>query len=246
MLRRLEMFAKQFRNFPALREVRAALEDFENGEIDEIDAQERIAGAVDQLVDDVATKSGDGMTSVRHLQTVIGDILDFSKLEAGKLRIDIAPAEIGPVVADVLPSIEPLASAGEVSLHIETPPGLVARADAHRLSQIVLNLLSNAVKFTDPGGSVSLKAVALENAVEISVRDTGIGIEADQLETIFGAFEQVDDPLSRRSGGTGLGLPIARQLLGLMGGDIGVESEPGTGSTFTVTLPNAGVVQAVE
>jgi signal transduction histidine kinase len=113
----------------------------------------------------------------------------------------------------------------------------VARADREKVQQVVLNLLSNAVKFTDAGGRVSLDWIAGPDSVSIRVADTGRGIAADHLERVFQPFVQVDATLTRTQEGTGLGLAISRDLARGMGGDLTVESEPGVGSTFTLTLP---------
>jgi signal transduction histidine kinase len=121
----------------------------------------------------------------------------------------------------------------------ECPPDLLVRADAEKLRQILVNLLSNAVKFTDRGGRIELACTATEERVGVTVRDTGIGIAADQLERIFDPFVQVRSELTRTAEGTGLGLAISRDLARGMGGDLTAESEPHVGSVFTLVLPRA-------
>jgi signal transduction histidine kinase len=118
-------------------------------------------------------------------------------------------------------------------------PELTVRADREKLQQILLNLLSNAIKFTDRGGEVRVSCVERDGRIAVAVADTGVGIAADKLATIFEPFVQVDQRLTRPHEGVGLGLAISRDLARGMGGDLAAESTPGAGSTFTVTLPRA-------
>jgi signal transduction histidine kinase/putative methionine-R-sulfoxide reductase with GAF domain len=174
------------------------------------------------------------LASGQHLLALINAILDLSKIEAG--RIELAPAEtpLAPVLEQCLRTVEPLV---KVSLVKEFDGGLpVMYVDEEKLRQIVINLLSNAAKFTEQG-AIRVRARAANGSVAIAVADTGSGIARDKLGMIFEEFEQVDASSTREHGGTGLGLAIARRLARLMGGDIGVESAPGKGSTFTLTLP---------
>jgi len=174
------------------------------------------------------------LTSSQHLLALINAVLDLSKVEAG--RIEILPAEtaLAPVLEQCLRTVEPLA---RVALVREFDGGLPPMyVDEEKLRQIVINLLSNAAKFTERG-AIRLKAEAANGSVAIAVADTGIGIPPDKLEMIFEEFEQVDASSTRARGGTGLGLAIARRLARLMGGDVGVRSVVGAGSTFTLTLP---------
>jgi signal transduction histidine kinase len=173
-------------------------------------------------------------TSSQHLLALINAVLDLSKVEAG--RIEILPAEtaLAPVLEQCLRTVEPLARVALVrEFDGALPPMYV---DEEKLRQIVINLLSNAAKFTERG-AIRLRAEAAEGSVAISVADTGIGIPPDKLEMIFREFEQVDSSSTRARGGTGLGLAIARRLARLMGGEVGVRSALGAGSTFTLTLP---------
>ena len=142
--------------------------------------------------------------------------------------------ELAPVLDECLRTIEPLV---EVALVKEFDGALPSMyVDEEKLRQVVMNLLSNAAKFTERG-TIRLRAQAQNGAVLITVADTGIGIAAEKLDVIFDEFEQADAGATRGYGGTGLGLAIARRLARLMGGDIGVESSPGVGSRFTLTLP---------
>jgi PAS domain S-box-containing protein len=174
------------------------------------------------------------LASGQHLLALINAILDLSKIEAG--RVELVPSEtaLAPVLEQCLRTVEPLV---KVSLLRAFDGGLPRMyVDEEKLRQIVINLLSNAAKFTEQG-SIRLQAQASNGSVAIAVADTGIGIPEDKLGVIFEEFEQVDASTTRVHGGTGLGLAIARRLARLMGGDIGVHSSPGAGSTFTLTLP---------
>jgi CheY-like chemotaxis protein len=181
--------------------------------------------------------------SAEHLMHVIDDILDFSKIEAGKLHMESVPFELADVLEQALAIVGPAATRQGLVLRADLPrvplPPLLG--DPHRLRQVRINLLGNAVKFTKTGGvtlRLSPREVANGSAaVRIEVIDTGIGIEPAARERLFRAFEQADGSMTRRFGGTGLGLAITRQLVELMGGQVGVTSEPGAGSTFTIYLP---------
>ena len=177
------------------------------------------------------------LASGQNLLALINAILDLAKVEAGRIEINPAPVALAPVLRHCRLTVEPLVDAGAVllveTLDAELPQMTV---DEEKLRQIVINLLSNAAKFT-PSGRIEMRAHAANGAVEISVADTGVGIPAEKLGRIFEEFEQVDATSTRVQGGTGLGLAIARRLARLMGGDIRVESAPGVGSTFTLTLP---------
>jgi PAS domain S-box-containing protein len=176
--------------------------------------------------------------SQQHLLGIINDILNFSRIEAGQVAYDIGPVQIRDVFDTVTQIIQP--QAGTKGLHFEPgpcPSDAVARADRGKVEQILLNLLSNAVKFTKQGGRVVLTCSVAADSIVIEVQDTGRGIPADKLEAIFEPFVQVGRSLTQTGEGTGLGLAISRDLARAMGGDITVVSEPGVGSTFTVTLP---------
>lgn len=181
------------------------------------------------------------------LLTILNDILDFSKVEAGKIELESVPFHLQELFANLVVMLGPAAGDKKVDLQFSLDPELpaVLRGDPLRLQQVLLNLAGNAVKFTEAGG-VTVAANAAHVAsdvatVSFSVRDTGIGIEPAMLEEIFVSFSQADSSTTRRFGGTGLGLTISRRLVQLMGGELSVESEAGSGSVFhfTVTLPVA-------
>jgi PAS domain S-box-containing protein len=191
-------------------------------------------------------------TSTRHLLAVINDILDLSKIEAGKLVIEEIPVNPGSLLANVSSILSERANAKNIRLVIENatlPQHLLG--DPTRLQQAVLNYATNALKFTETGmvamRTVNLGETADSVRVRFEVEDTGIGIEPEALSRLFGGFEQVDNSITRKYGGTGLGLAITRRLSELMGGDVGVKSTPGVGSTFffTAMLKKGGAEAAV-
>ena len=178
--------------------------------------------------------------SQRHLETLINDVLNFAKLEAGRLDFEITEFGLPDGLSSVVALVEP--QAGEKGIRFDFRDGdrgCVVRADRDKMLQIVLNLVSNAVKFTLAGGSITLDWSCDGGAVRIRVADTGIGIPRDKLAAVFEPFVQVDRNLVGASHGTGLGLTISRDLARRMGGDLTVESEVGVGSTFTLVLPVA-------
>ena len=176
--------------------------------------------------------------SQTHLAHLIDDILDFARLEAGRVRITLEPVAISQVFADVVPIVAPQADAKRVALEV-TPIAdrLRATADQRRLEQILINVVGNAIKFTPDGGTVRVDCVHdSDGNVTIRVRDTGVGIPADRLQSIFDPFVQVDSEFTRTASGAGLGLSISRDLARLMGGELVVESTLGVGSTFSLSL----------
>jgi PAS domain S-box-containing protein len=173
----------------------------------------------------------------RHLLQLINDVLDLSKIEAGRLEINPEDLSLADAVAEVLSTIGPLATSKGIELQSEILGAGRVFADHVRLRQIFLNLLSNAVKFTPEGGQVSLSAATLGSLVCISVSDTGLGIPAEQQDAIFNEFHQVGTSAKGLKEGTGLGLAIVRRLVEIHRGRIWVDSEPGRGSVFTFLLP---------
>jgi two-component system, sensor histidine kinase and response regulator len=173
----------------------------------------------------------------RRMATLIEQMLDLSRMEAGRLELKIADVDLREIIEQVRQDVAPQAEAKGLTLRVSVAPDLPpVRADADRLRQILLNLAGNAVKFTEEG-SVNISATAAPNGVDLAVRDTGIGIAPEAVSRIFEEFQQIDSPQTRRHGGAGLGLAIARGLAERMGGRISVTSEPGEGSTFTLHLP---------
>jgi PAS domain S-box-containing protein len=172
-----------------------------------------------------------------HLLALINEILDLSKIEAGKLVLSREPLDLNVVVEDVLSSIRPQCAAKSILLESEIPGPVFIDADRLRARQILYNLLSNAVKFTPEGGRIRVEGVRIDGFAKISVRDTGIGIPWQEHESIFDKFHQVVATTSGMREGTGLGLPITKRLVEEHGGRIWVDSEPGKGSRFTFTIP---------
>jgi len=175
-----------------------------------------------------------------HLLSLINEILDLSKIEAGKLELNLEPVNLAKLIDEVIGTAGQLAEKNQNRLIVEAQENLGAlNADPMRLKQILLNLLSNACKFTKEG-EVALRARKVADGrewVELAVADTGIGMTAEQQAKLFQDFTQADSLTARRYGGTGLGLAISRKLARMMGGDVTVKSEPGKGSVFTVRLP---------
>jgi signal transduction histidine kinase len=176
-------------------------------------------------------------TNGRHLLGLINDVLDLSKIEAGQLALSLGEYSVKDLVQGVYVAVEPLAAAKKLALALELAPGLPpARGDARRIAQVLLNLVGNAIKFTDQG-SVVIRAAGSGGVVTLAVCDTGPGIAPADQEKIFEEFQQADNSITRGKGGTGLGLAISRRIIEMHGGRIWVESAPGAGATFFVTLP---------
>ena len=172
----------------------------------------------------------------RQLLNLINDLLDLSKIESGRMEALCGEFDPGLTIRQALETAQPLAEEKGLELNVHVADLPVMCSDEEKVRQIVLNLLSNAVKFTDRG-EIAVTAVAIEDKLSIAVRDTGTGISSDDLRHVFDEFRQVDGSTTRRHEGTGLGLAICRKLAGILGGEIAVESEPGRGSNFTLTLP---------
>ena len=175
-----------------------------------------------------------------HLLGLINQVLDLSKIEAGKLELNPQSVQLKPLIDEVIGTARQLAEQNKNRLAVDTPADLgTLTVDPMRLRQILLNLLSNACKFTKEG-EVKLRASRISNGrhwVELSISDTGIGMTGEQQAKLFEEFSQADATTAQRFGGTGLGLAITRKLARMMGGDVTVTSEPGKGSVFTVRLP---------
>ena len=178
--------------------------------------------------------------SQQHLLAIITDILNFTRLEATEVQFDIIEVPLRALVGDLDAVVDSLARAKSLTYECSTPSGgIFVRTDPDKLRQILINLLSNAVKFTPEGGSIRVFTSITGNKVSIHVEDTGPGIPADKQQAIFEPFVQLDRGLTRTTEGTGLGLAISRGLARGMGADISVKSQPGKGSTFTLTIPIA-------
>jgi signal transduction histidine kinase/CheY-like chemotaxis protein/ligand-binding sensor domain-containing protein len=174
----------------------------------------------------------------KHLLGLINDILDLSKVEAGKMTLFLEQFDVAKLVSEVASTVEPLVAKNGNRLEVDCPVDIgVMRADLTKVRQTLFNLLSNASKFTEKG-VVTLRVKSESSNFKFEIQDTGIGITAEQMAKLFEAFQQADASTTRKFGGTGLGLAISRKFCRLMGGDIAVTSEPGKGSTFTVTLPS--------
>ena len=177
----------------------------------------------------------------RHLLALINDILDLSKIEAGRMELQLDDFAFAPLIDSVVKTLEPLAAKSTNQLVVRCDPAIGSlHADQMRLRQALLNLMSNANKFTERGTITIDAHQAQENGrdwVTIAVSDTGIGMTPEQMGKLFQEFSQADTSTTRKYGGTGLGLAISKRFCQMMGGDIAVESEPGRGSTFTIRLP---------
>ncbi|HQR10421.1 MAG TPA: GAF domain-containing protein [Casimicrobiaceae bacterium] len=194
------------------------------------------------LFGDVNEKQADYLndiyTSGKHLLGLINDILDLSKVEAGRMELDLATFDVSSALSNAMTLVRERAQRHNVDLRLAVGPDLgEVTADERKFKQIVVNLLTNAVKFTQDGGSVEVTARRDADAIVTAVRDTGIGIAKEDQEAVFEEFRQVGRNYTNKQEGTGLGLTLTRRFVELHGGRIWVESEPGKGSTFTFTLP---------
>jgi signal transduction histidine kinase len=184
----------------------------------------------------------------RHLLALINDILDLSKIEAGRMELQLEDFALAPLIESVVKTVEPLAAKNSNELVVRCDAAIgTLHADEMRLRQALLNLMSNANKFTDHG-SITIDAQLTQEDgrdwVSIAVSDTGIGMTTEQMGKLFQEFSQADASTTRKYGGTGLGLAISKRFGQMMGGDITVASEPGRGSTFTIRLPR--IVEAAK
>jgi signal transduction histidine kinase len=177
--------------------------------------------------------------SARHLLSLINDLLDLAKIEAGKLELALEPVVVQDVIDEVVQTLRPLASQKSLAFNVNVPPAKIGlRSDRRALSQILLNLINNAIKFTERGSITVEMGQHRDNGsgeVRIKIVDTGVGIREDDRLKLFGAFEQVHDVKTAREG-TGLGLHLSMKLADLLGARIECESEFGKGSVFTVSL----------
>jgi signal transduction histidine kinase len=178
------------------------------------------------------------ISSGEHLLSLINDLLDLAKIEAGKMDLHPQPIDIKPLLSSTMLMVKETAANGGVTLRLEAPDGpIIVSGDPRRLKQCFLNLISNAVKFTPGGGRVVVTVTPGRGCVDVAVADTGIGVKAGDIAKIFEPFGQIDSALARRHVGSGLGLPLARSLVELHGGDLSFRSVEGAGTTVTVSLP---------
>ena len=179
-----------------------------------------------------------------HLLEIINDILDLSKIEAGKIELSETDVEVAAIVASCVRLVEERAKDNGIGLSVEIPAGLPRlRADARLVKQVLLNLLSNAVKFTPEGGRVSVTALIEDRCLLLRVADNGIGMALPEIERAKLPFTQIDSALSRKFPGTGLGLPIANSLTEMHGGTLQIESAPGRGTRASVRFPPKRVLK---
>ena len=181
--------------------------------------------------------AGDILSSGQHLLSLINDILDMSKIEAGKLNLRLEPVAIDEVVEDTLRLIRQRAEKAGLKIRVHLPRAPDITADFRALKQILLNLLTNAVKFTPRGGSITISAIVTEDNVHISVADTGIGIAEKDLDRLARPFEQIENQFSKTREGTGLGLALTKSLIEMHHGRFEIDSVLGHGTTAQVILP---------
>jgi two-component system sensor histidine kinase EvgS len=175
----------------------------------------------------------------RYLLRLINDLLDLSKVESGRFELSRVPTEVGRLLPPLLERLQPLFARNGLSCTLAIPDRLpLISADPTRLTQVFFNLLANAIKFTPTGGRIDITGRAVERGIEVDVRDTGVGIAADELPRLFREFEQLKAGVAdRENPGTGLGLALSKRLVELHGGSIAVQSTVGAGTTFTISLP---------
>jgi len=190
---------------------------------------DKLSERQDEYVDDI-------LGSGRHLLRLINDVLDISAIEAGKLEIHIEDVEIAPIIHEAVRLVQARADAGKVQISVEDDKNKSKfGVDELRLKQILLNLLSNAIKFTPEGGKVSLNCT-LNDELKIIISDTGVGMTKEEIRQALELFGQVDSSLERKYEGTGLGLPLAKQLIEAHGGTLDIESETNVGTVITIVF----------
>jgi signal transduction histidine kinase len=197
---------------------------------------------IDRMFGELNEKQADYLKDIhesgRHLLSLINDILDLSKVEAGRMDLELSTFHLPSAIANAMTLIRERAQRHSIALGLTVDPRLGEfNADERKVKQILVNLLSNAVKFTPDGGRVDVSAKLDTTKVQIAVKDTGIGIAPDDQVKVFAEFVQVGRDYTRKAEGTGLGLALTKKFVELHGGEIHLDSTPDKGSTFTVTLP---------
>jgi signal transduction histidine kinase len=196
-----------------------------------------LGGVYGTVPDDITGPIGDIQSSGKHLLSLINNVLDLSKIEAGHMELSLIDYSVHDAVASVTTALRALAAQKGLELVSTVADDIpVARGDAGRLTQCLMNLASNALKFT-PQGRVSIDVDLVGETLRYRVTDSGIGIAAERLKAVFAEFRQEDPTIASRFGGTGLGLSITKKFVELHGGRIWVESQVGVGSTFSFTVP---------
>lgn len=202
-----------------------------------------IAGYLEGIIDGVFRAEpatlGEMQHELRRMRRLIDDLQTLSHVQAGQVSLQISAVEVVPVIQRVVAQLQPQSAVGCLKLKLEPPEQrLIVRADPDRLAQILLNLIGNAVRYTPEGGCITVRVTTQHGQAVVAVEDTGVGIAAAELPLIFERFYRVDRSRSRASGGSGIGLTIARHLAWAMGGELTAASPgPGLGSTFTLSLP---------
>jgi signal transduction histidine kinase len=192
-----------------------------------------------ELNDKQADYLKDIHSSGQHLLSLINDILDLSKIEAGRMELEVTAFDVGAALSNAMTLLRERAQRHSIALQLDAGPQLgTIRADERKFKQVLINLLTNAVKFTPEGGRVDVRARMTDGGLQVAVSDTGIGIAKEDQEAVFEEFRQVGLSGSSKQEGTGLGLALAKRFIELHGGRISLDSAPGKGSTFTILLPN--------
>jgi signal transduction histidine kinase len=197
---------------------------------------ERMFGELNEKQDDYLK---DIHSSGKHLLSLINDILDLSKIEAGRMELDVESFDVPSALTNAMTLVRERAQRHGIALSLQVAPEVgELRADERKFKQILLNLLTNAVKFTPDGGRVDVRARLADGVLEVAVADTGIGIAPEDQQAVFEEFRQVGRHYTNKHEGTGLGLALTKRFVELHGGTLRLDSEVGKGSTFTFTLPS--------
>jgi signal transduction histidine kinase len=171
------------------------------------------------------------------LGRLVDELLDVSRIESGKLEFVLAPVDLARLAQDVADRLQMTTNQHRIEVELDAASEIAVTADRDHLEQVLDNLVSNAIKFSPDGGSIYVRLRQQGRNVILSIQDPGVGIPVEQLESVFGLFYQAEDPVSRRTGGMGLGLYISKEIITRHGGRIWAESRPGHGSTFNFSLP---------